>query len=151
MAAKSPLTPGGTTSTEFEPSQSAGDDLVIEDITVLDAPPVEVTRTSPSIDIGSDLSLLADEQRVPLGPQTRNISEEGSLREFFGPELSAGLGITALFVVFAIVLAMGAREQPRNLDVGDEPGVVAEVVETPVAPPAEIEVEIGEAVTLERE
>ena len=64
-----------------------------------------------------------------------------------GPEVVAGLSLVVLFLIFAIVLTGGAPEQPR--DSQDNP--VAETADPAVAPVAPIEVEIGEALTIERE
>ena len=67
--------------------------------------------------------------------------------DYLGLEVTAGIVISILFAIFAGLMVLGVGEQ------SDGPVEVESGVTTPapVAPAADIPVEIGEGVTLERE
>lgn len=123
--------------------QLDGDDIEIVDISIVDD--IEIIR-DPEISVVAPEpgSTRTDDDGRDTAPGD---GEQETLATVFGPEMIAGIVLTALFVVFAVVLGLAAAEPSDELDDG-EPVVVEDA---PVAPAAEeIEVEIGEPLVIER-
>ena len=117
------------------------DDLTIEpDIEVVEDP------SQPGIvQIGSDLYLRLDDVSVvnDLDSDPLDVAEpRWRLLKHISPELVAGIVIGLLFGVFAILMYVGVSEE------SSDQGSVEAVPEAPVA---EVEVEIGTALVVERE
>ncbi len=91
----------------------------------------EISTVTLEPDLSLQIAPIAD----TVAPTSRR-----RLLDHFGPEVTAGIVIAVLFVVFAGLMMLG---------IGDEP--VSKMRPTPVAPLAEVPVEIGEGITLERE
>lgn len=120
--------------------------IVIDDIEIIDEPRIiedhDDIEVEDEIDIGQSPTLP--------GPTTTEIEveEAAGVGALFGPEMTAGISVAILFVIFVIVLTSGAPEQPRDID--DAPVAQTVEQEPPAVAPEVIEVEIGEPLVLER-
>ncbi len=116
---------------------------VVDDIEIIDEPRV----IADSVEV-----IQLDPSTVPAPGPTKvrtDADEAKAWAALLGPEAIAGVSLVALFVIFAIVLTGGAPEEERDLEGNPIPQI--ELEEPPdVAPEAPIEVEIGEALTVDR-
>ena len=109
------------------------------------------------LEIGSGLTIRFDQpysddtyeeldvlRRTPPRPTIRQ-----NVAEAFGPEMTAGVVIGLLIATFFLLMVAGVRNEPAS--VIEEP--VAPAVAPPAADPSDQQpsIDIGEAVTLERE
>lgn len=119
----------------------AGDDLTIEpDIEIIGDP------TQPDVvQIGSELYLRLDDVSVVGDPEIDPLmvaEPRWRIFERVSPEVVAGVVIGLLVALFVVLMYLGVSDQQSDQGSSDPAAT---------APAAEVEVEIGTAVVLERE
>ena len=136
-------------------NKSQRDELAVGEPDISVEPDISIVpdeSEDASEEIGADLYLLPPEIEV-IKEDSESADSDGSggagsprrekgLAEYFGPEVTAGIVIAAMFAIFAILMILDVSgSDPAE---GDEPA-------NETTPAEVIEVEIGEGVTLERE
>lgn len=118
---------------------------VIDDIEIIDEP-----RIIPDPEETDPEETMVVEQLAAPGPTAveSDTEDAAGIQAFFGPEMTAGVSVVVLFIIFAIVLTGGAPEQPRDQD--ETPIAEATSQDAPPVAPEVIEVEIGEPLVVER-
>lgn len=117
-----------------------------------DAPDIEVIP-------GADIEIIpgaGEPTAIPLerdlSLQIQSVQEAGApderrFRDYFSPEVTAGIVISLLFAIFAALMLIGVSDS-EDAPSDDDPAVSTPA---PVAPAEDVTVEIGEGITLERE
>lgn len=130
----------------MRPSDLRKTESLEADLTI--GPDIEIIPSAEelsAVTLEPDLSLHIEPIQATEPIEPAATSKRRRIIDYFGPEVTAGIGISILFAIFAGLMLLGVSEQ------SDDPVDSGVTTPAPVAPAGEVPVEIGEGVTLERE